>query len=43
MLEYIAPAIALLISGFFIYNCIKHVINRKKQHERNKQHITRNK
>lgn len=43
MLDFIAPVIALLISGYFVYNCVKHVISRKKEHELNKRYISRDK
>jgi len=43
MLDFIAPVIALLISGYFVYNCVKHVINRKKEHELSKRYIPRDK
>ncbi len=43
MLEILAPLAAIGFSGWLVYNCAKHVINRIKEDERDKQHTTHDK
>lgn len=40
--QIIAPLVAIGFSGWLVYNCAKHVINRIKN-ERNKQSTSRDK